>query len=71
MTKCAKCGELTNKSSLVNGAWLCPNCHPFLGAWSKTEKIRSRVRMPDGRVLQGLQAQRISDARRRAQEKAA
>jgi hypothetical protein len=68
--KCDKCGSQTNKSSMIEGQWLCPNCSPFMGGWSKIEKIRSRVRMPDGKVLQGHEAQRISDARRWAQEKA-
>jgi hypothetical protein len=68
--KCDKCQEETNQSTLHDGQWLCANCYPFVGAWSHVEKIKSRVRMPDGKVIQGTQAQRIADTRRRTQEKA-
>jgi hypothetical protein len=70
MFKCDKCGKETNKSSLCDGKWLCPDCYPFLGNWSHVEKIKSRVRMPDGKVIQGYEGQKIMTARLKTQEKA-
>ena len=35
----------------------------------RKQLIRSRVRMPDGAIIQGYQGQKILDERRRRQEK--
>lgn len=39
------------------------------GSLTRTEMIRSRVRMPDGKVLSGRQGMKVLDERRKAQEK--
>ena len=69
MSKCGKCGLEARRMSLVDGVWLCDTCYPFMGAWSKTEKIKSRARMPDGKVLQGRDGQKIMDKKLKDQNK--
>lgn len=75
--KCSKCKKNVYRAFSYedgDGKWHsgeCEDCYPMskVGSWSKIDKIKSRVRMPDGTVLQGRSGQRIIDARRKAQSK--
>lgn len=68
--RCANCGRNCVQATLidVDEGWLCHQCRQPMG-WTKKEKIKSRVRMPDGTILQGKQGQRVVSERLKAQEK--
>ena len=59
MAKCDKCGKETGRLHYKDpeSGWLCNDCLNFVpSGWTKQEKIKSRVVMPDGKVLEGRQA---------------
>ncbi|MDD4984691.1 MAG: hypothetical protein PHQ43_02705 [Dehalococcoidales bacterium] len=71
---CQICGQakpvLYYRDSSVG--WVCRDCDPMagVGSFSKKDKIRSRVLMPDGSVLGGRQGLAVQSQRLRVQEKA-
>lgn len=71
MSICAKCKKEASRLVLVDPAegWLCSDCRFTAGSWTKREKIQSRVRMPDGTILQGHQGIKILNERQRNQER--
>lgn len=70
MTACSRCKRVTGHYWLVDHQELCDDCYP-LGAvskgFNKRDTIKSRVVMPDGKVIQGREGQRILDSRLRSQ----
>lgn len=71
---CQICGRpspvLYYRDSAVG--WVCRRCDPLagVGSLSKKDKIRSRVLMPDGKVLEGRQGLAVQSRRLRTQERA-
>jgi len=73
---CSKCGEQVYRAFSYtdsDGKWRsgeCEGCYPLgklNGSWSKTDKIKSRVRMPDGTVISGKAGYKALDNMRRSQ----
>ena len=76
---CSNCGKHVYRAFSYtdsNGNWKkseCEACYPLgriNGSLSVTDKIKSRVRLPDGTVISGQRGIRARDNMRRAQDRA-